>query len=64
MVEYVKVWRQGGSLLITIPPSIRDEVGLAKGDQVALAVFDGQILVTRIQPGKDERKFLPHRAEK
>lgn len=61
MVEYVKLWKQGGSLLVTIPPAVRDALGLAHGDRVALSVVNGQMVLTRIEPGKDEARFLPRR---
>lgn len=64
MVEYVKVTKAGGSLMIVLPRPVRDALKLAHGDRVALAVVDEQIIVTRIEPGKDERRFLPRRAER
>jgi|GEM_PF-5544743 len=64
MVEYVKVNRAGGSLVVTIPRTVVNALGLAQGDRLAIAVVDDQAVLTRIDPARDERRFLPRRVGK
>jgi antitoxin component of MazEF toxin-antitoxin module len=64
MVEYVKVSKSGRSLVISIPPSIRDALKLAWKDQLCLVVAGDQLLINRIRPEDDPRRYVPHRAQK
>jgi len=64
MVEYVKVSKSGKSLVISIPPAIRDALKLAWKDQLRLAVVGDMFTVTRIRPEDDARRNATHRAER
>lgn len=63
MVEYVKVSKSGRSLVISIPPAIRDALKLAWRDQLRLDLVKGGVLVSRIDPEDEARRFRPPKPE-
>jgi antitoxin component of MazEF toxin-antitoxin module len=56
MVEYVKVSKSGGSLVVSIPPAIRDALRLAWKDQLRLTIVNNELVVTRIDPDDEARR--------
>jgi len=64
MVIHVKVSKSGTSLAINIPPAIRDALKLAWRDELALLVHGEQLIITRVRPEEEARRYAPHRAQR
>ncbi len=57
MVVHVKISKSGTSLAINLPPSIRDALKLAWRDELALLVAGEQLIVTKVRPEDEARRF-------
>jgi antitoxin component of MazEF toxin-antitoxin module len=64
MVIHVKIARSGSSLAIFIPPAIRDALKLAWRDELALAVAGDQLIITRVRPEEEAKRFGLRRGER
>lgn len=58
MVRYVKLVRQGSSLVATIPAPFRDALALKRGDVVAVTQVGETIVFARVDEREIRREVL------
>ena len=54
----VRVHKQGGSLMIVLPPPIREHLGLWPGDELDLLITEDGQIVLQTHPGASEKDLL------
>lgn len=59
MVYFVRLSKSGNSLVVTLPPPVRDALHLGPGDQLALTVEGERILIVKM----DDRRAASVLAE-
>ena len=47
-----RIWRQGNSLVITIPAAARDAMRLREGDYLTLSIQEEKLCITKDRTGK------------
>lgn len=58
MVRYVKLVRQGHSLVVTVPAQFRDALALKRGDVVAVTQRGDTLVLSRVDDSTARRELL------